>query len=393
MVKILELTNYTAGGCGVGGRVLIEAEQLAKMGHKIEIFSTNREKGTNRTCPAHEIKNKITIKRFPSVKLGGESYMYWSFEQAARVFGPDIIIAHAYRHIHTILALRVARSLNCPIILVTHAPFDRDNTRTKLQRTIVSLYDKSIGKKIINSFSKVMYISKWEIPYLLELGAKNKNLKYSPNGLKEIFFKKTTQKSLPHSIVYTGRIAPIKNIDLLLIALSKIKSPISFTAFGPVEESYENHLNNLISKFNLTNVKIINSVYNPYEQIRELDRHAIFILPSKSEGQPQVLLEAMARGKIVIASNNQGNKDIILHRKNGYLFDSENANALANMIKLVLNLTKKEKASISSEARKTAKNFRWKFLILQLEKTILNLVYKRNIKRQNNLNSWTEKKK
>ncbi len=382
-MKILEITNYTAGGCGVGARVLRESKLFAERGHKIEIFSTNLEKGTNRICPTHELINKIIIRRFPFIKLGGESYMYWSFEKAAKSFEPDIIIAHAYRHIHTLLALRVARTLKCPIILVTHAPFDRGKSRTKLQRVFVSLYDHYIGKNVINSFSKIMYIAKWEIPYLVAIGAKREKMVYSPNGLSDIFFKKIVSKSVPKSIIYTGRITSIKNIDLLLTALSKVKEDYIFRAIGPVEKDYETHLNSLIIKFNLNNAKIINKLYNSNEQIKELDNSSIFVLPSKSEGQPQVLLEAMARGKIVIASNNKGNKDIILHGKNGYLFESENVNALAKTIKLVLNLTKKEINHLSSEAIKTANSFRWKFLITQLEKNIIGLVYKSNIKLQN----------
>ena len=40
-MKILELTNYTAGGCGVWARVKNEAELLSKRGYDVRIFSSN----------------------------------------------------------------------------------------------------------------------------------------------------------------------------------------------------------------------------------------------------------------------------------------------------------------------------------------------------------------
>ena len=68
-LKILELTNYSAGGCGVGARVLQEAEMLSKK-HDVHIFSSYYEKGTNKICSAEETKGKVKIKRFPALQPG-----------------------------------------------------------------------------------------------------------------------------------------------------------------------------------------------------------------------------------------------------------------------------------------------------------------------------------
>ena len=48
---------------------------------------------------------------------------------------------------------------------------------------------------------------------------------------------------------------------------------------------------------------------------------------------PQTLVEAMARGKIVIGSDNEGNKELIKDSENGFLFKNGSAEDLANCLK------------------------------------------------------------
>lgn len=62
----------------------------------------------------------------------------------------------------------------------------------------------------------------------------------------------------------------------------------------------------------------------------------IFVLPSLSEGLSLALLEAMAAGKAVVATNVGGNPEVVLDRQTGLLVPSEDAPALADAILLLL---------------------------------------------------------
>lgn len=63
----------------------------------------------------------------------------------------------------------------------------------------------------------------------------------------------------------------------------------------------------------------------------------IYVLPSIWEGMPLVLLEAMAAGCPVIATNVGGVSKVIKNKHNGLLVDSKNPNQLASAIKLLLS--------------------------------------------------------
>ena len=66
------------------------------------------------------------------------------------------------------------------------------------------------------------------------------------------------------------------------------------------------------------------------------ERATIFVLPSYYEGQPLTLLQAMESGRCVIASRCCGQKDIVQHGHNGFLFTPGDADELARLIALVV---------------------------------------------------------
>jgi len=376
-MKILEITNYTAGADGVFSRVKRESFVLAKLGHEVKIFSTNKTKGSSKIATKKETLNedniKVEVERFKSVKLGGESYMYWNFKKEALNFNPDLIIAHSYRHLHTHMALKIGKKLNIPVLLVTHAPFERSSTRNFLEKIIVYFYDKIIGKKILNKFTKVIAITKWEISHLKKIGLEKEKIIYLPNGTPKIFFSKAQNKK-NNKIIYLGRISPIKNLEVVLEALSLNKSKEIFCKFfGPAEEKYLKKLNRIIKIKGLKNIEIINQHYDIKKQLKELDSSFIFILPSKSEGMPQALIEAMARKKIVVASDIIASRELIKNGKNGFLFPLNDSDYLAKLLDKIINLPNAEIFKIQNEARKSVEQFSWKNLSKKLDNLITSL--------------------
>lgn len=375
-MKILELTNFSAGTCGVFARVFQESKELKKKGHEILILSSNAVKGTNELAEENELKEGIQIKRFLFKKLGGESFMSWAnkgnVKDIVLNYKPDVIIAHSYRHLHTRVALKLAKQLNCKIFLVTHAPFS-DNSRSFSQKLIVKLYDLIYGKEL-NKFTKVIAITRWEMPYLDKLGVNKDKIVYIPNGLSsEFFFQKSIKQK--NKILFLGRISPIKNLEVLIKSMNLIKDKtISLEIVGPAEKEYKIRLESLISQLNLNNIITFSpAIYDLKKKISKIDEASIFVLPSKSEAMPQSLIEAMSRGRIVIASRTMGAQEIIKDNRTGLLFDIDSSEQLAKAIEFVLD--QKNKLTINKireNAEKQAKEYFWDKIIKILEKTILS---------------------
>lgn len=71
----------------------------------------------------------------------------------------------------------------------------------------------------------------------------------------------------------------------------------------------------------------------PYEKVSEMYKLAdIYVIPSHFEGKPISLLEAMFNGLSIIGSNVNGINNLIIHKKNGVLFEKGNSHDLKNKI-------------------------------------------------------------
>ncbi len=359
-----------------------ESKLLAKKNHKLYIFSSNikRGSGQHETAQNYEKTNDIEIFRFPAKGNFGKNTYFWDYKKLALKIKPDIMLCHAYRQYYSTTALKIAKKLKIPCILVTHAPFLEKKLRNWKLNLAVFLYDTLVGKKILNKYSKIFAITKWEIPYLLRLGAKKQKIIYIPNGIPEEFFrlkkkklKEKKPKNKTKKILFLGRIAPIKDIETLIkafkIALEKNKNMI-LELVGPIEDNYGKQIIILIKKLNLEKqIKFLGPIYNLKEKIKIIDKCDVFVLPSKREAMPQSLIEAMAREKIAISSKTQGGKEIIQNNKNGYLFEIGNYEDLAEKILIAIKHNRKNQ-KIQKQAKKSVEQFNWKKIINKIEKII-----------------------
>ena len=94
------------------------------------------------------------------------------------------------------------------------------------------------------------------------------------------------------------------------------------------------------------------------ELIRVYDGHGIFLFPSFSEGFGKVFLEAMSRGLCVVAADNGGAHDVIVHGVGGMLSPT---GCVGTMVKECLQLAEPSELaySISEAAAKCARSYTW----------------------------------
>ena len=123
-----------------------------------------------------------------------------------------------------------------------------------------------------------------------------------------------------------GRLVPIKNYPLLLRAFANVRQagyPVSLMLVGDGSERAA--LQQLASELSITEQVIFTGQqHNIAAHLQAMD---IFVLPSFSEGLSNTLLEAMACGLPVLASDVGGNPEIV-NAQTGALFASDDEAAL-----------------------------------------------------------------
>jgi len=373
-MKIIYTCTYSAGISGVWNRVYNVALEMIKKGHKVFVFSSDLEAGTGNIAKAHEKVKGIEVFRFPARSFGSKNaYIYNRKELAEKLreVMPDVVDCQTYRHHEGEITSGECKKLGIPCFLTTHAPFVEKNVRGKWLSFLSSFYDVFKGKRTLKRFKKIIAISRWEYPYLNKLGIKNSKIEYVSNGIPAEFFKKQRNfGNKVRKVLFFGRIIPVKDLKTLLRAWSMIEKEnkaIELSIVGPADENYKKELDSLIRELKLRNVKFLGAVFDLKKKIAVYDRADIFVLPSKREGMPQVLVEAMARGNIVIASDITANKEIVKDGKNGFLFKQGDAEELADKLKMVIGEYGRLK-KIAQGGMKDSSAFRWSELSAKLEK-------------------------
>ena len=179
------------------------------------------------------------------------------------------------------------------------------------------------------------------------------------NGIKKPVFvekEKARKKLNANKIVYEtpwiGTIAelhPNKNLDILINAVAILKENNINTQLILIGDGEEKEkLKKLADKLHIKeNVHFAGYVKNAVKYLKALD---VFVLPSKKEGLPYVLLEAGFAKLPVITSDIPGIKDIVKNKKTGLII-SPNKDILADSIKKLIqnrNLSKQYGESLFS---------------------------------------------
>ena len=185
------------------------------------------------------------------------------------------------------------------------------------------------------------------------------------NGIKlEKFLNSNQNLSLKNDVINLINVARfsyyIKGHDILIKALKickdkgmKFKCTFVGTILQDDQDSY-NLLVNTIKENNLEgDTKILINRNDVPELLRSSD---LFLLSSRFEGLPLVILEAMAAGLPVISSNIAGSKELIKDGETGLLFENENINDLAEKL-MYLYKNQEKMTYLSSNAQKYVQQF------------------------------------
>tara|TARA_S200000501_G_scaffold359985_1_gene386535 strand:- start:1768 stop:2859 length:1092 start_codon:yes stop_codon:yes gene_type:complete len=211
---------------------------------------------------------------------------------------------------------------------------------------------KKADKIIVNSYDfKNSMKKKFGVDPIVIYNPLNKSeiVKKSKYKIKNIFPKKKLK------IVSIGRLVEQKDQITLLKSLNFLKNKINFYLVLIGRGDLKQKLVDYTKSNNLNNkVKFVNFKNNPYPYIKQAD---LFILTSKYEGLPNVLLESIALKKFIISSDcPTGPKEILLNGKCGYLFPVGDYKKLSRKILLFKKNSNKNK-KIVNIAFKTLNRF------------------------------------
>lgn len=184
-------------------------------------------------------------------------------------------------------------------------------------------------------------------------------------------------------IIFASRFDYQKGGDILLKSISSIKKElfekniqIEFWGSGPEEIE----LKKLHKELGLNQIVSFKGKFQPSDVTDIFRSSDLFILPSRDEGFPLVIFEAISNKCLVLASNVGEVSSIIEDKKTGFLFNYSNdynENALSEKLIEIIQSDSKKLNQINEEAfTLVKKNFTWKSIAKDLDKLIKEEVLK-----------------
>ncbi|MFA4940983.1 MAG: glycosyltransferase family 4 protein [Patescibacteria group bacterium] len=334
---------------GLGNVARDFSEILAKSENEVTVFTPNRGKIFS---GKHNFKI-ILLK--PWLKMGFGAFLPQLF---FRLFSFDIVYLH-YPFFGTAEIVWLAKTIfNKKFKLIIHYHMDVKNSSPifKILSWPNEIIKNSLFKKAeIITCASLDYVKNSDIAIIykkypekfIEIPFGVDTEKFKPNNLQKI-----TQKII--KILFVGgldRAHYFKGINVLLAAISKLKIQnyqLQIIGDGDLKPEYEKQAKELGAAD-----KIIFSGKVSDEELPAIYQQAdLFILPSinKNEAFGLVLLEAMACGVPVIASNLPGVRTVFENGKQGLLCKPNDVDDLKNKIEEILSNEEKRK-KMGKEAR------------------------------------------
>ena len=258
----------------------------------------------------------------PSTKIKGFETVIHSFFATCVAITQSPQIIH-FHNIGPAMFSPLAKLFGIKVILTFHSA----NYEHKKWGKFAKLLLKGSEKIALSQADKVIFVNKFQ----MQKSPKKYNTKYIyiPNGIPKVSFPKNVNfiQSLKLEskkyILAVGRITPEKGFDLLIKAFSQINTDYKLVIAGGVETEtgYFKKLQDMIPP-----LRIIFTGYATGDNLKQLySNAALFVLPSRNEGFPIVLLEAMAYQLDVLVSDIPATHLVDLQEKDYFKLDDENS--------------------------------------------------------------------
>jgi glycosyltransferase involved in cell wall biosynthesis len=186
----------------------------------------------------------------------------------------------------------------------------------------------------------------------------NAKIEIIPNGVQIDIAIQGERNWYPPHMLIVGRVVFQKGFDLLLAALGtllELEWKLSIAGDGPLRPELE------VMAEQLAIAKRVE--FLGWQEKEQLSKHYqeanLFVYPSRHEGMPNVVLEAMASGLPVIASRIAGNEELVIHGETGILVPPDDIPALTAALKELLPDAKKRNIMGGAGYERVKSSYTW----------------------------------
>lgn len=249
-----------------------------------------------------------------SVKNDDELKCDCGYEFAIDRFSPDIVILHSIYSFHYVKIAKILKKKEIPYLVQLHGAGNYLAQRRKWWKKII--FNAIWGRKIISNAAGVIYLNTQEMDGDVAYTKVRKKAIIIPNGIFQ--HDKITSQTNNNNIIrfcFLSRVDVFnKGLDVLLEGWNKfyINSDHNYELriYGSIAKARDKrHFNNILKKYGL-GVNYYGQVSGEEKKMAYMSSD-IFVLPSRFEGMPMSVLEALSYGLPCIVTRETNFLDII----------------------------------------------------------------------------------
>lgn len=208
-------------------------------------------------------------------------------------------------------------------------------------------------------------------PIIESIGVSKSKIIEIPTGIESNWLSSKLNSNSESNIqfVFVGRFERRKGIEELNKALMSIlpAGGFHFHFVGPVPPS---------QKIKSELITYHGAISEKKELQAVLDQCQVIVVPSHSEGMPNVIMEGMARGLAVIATD-VGAVSVVVDQSNGWLIKPGSVEDLQNALTDALRITPDEIVEKRKNSQEKISKFFWENVVVQTESEIEKRISKK----------------
>lgn len=269
------------------------AEGLVDREYAVSVYTSDMG------CPQNKvIRSKVQVHYLKSIEFAHTPIIFTLFFRLLALPRHSLIHLHVAQAFSPEIVYLISKLKGIPYVAHIHLDVDPSGPLGFLLET----YKKLLLKRVLKSATKIICLSEPQkkviaSKYALPL----ESIVVISNGVAEEYFvdKKMIENAVPH-LLFVGRLAAQKNLSLLIEAISQMQACVILDVVG--EGEAREKIEALIQQYKLENVKL-HGQKTGGELLDFYKMADIFVLPSLKEGISLAMLEALAAGLPVVASD------------------------------------------------------------------------------------------
>lgn len=222
---------------------------------------------------------------------------------------------------------------------------EENRTGLKLKR---ALFFEWLGFKLADA---IIVVTESDANYIVEhYRANRKKITVIPNSIDTDQYQYQDNHpdfSKSANILLVGRLVEMKNFHKVFEAISRIDKDISINIVG--EGSYKTELERYAQKFNVK-AKFIGNVANDKLASLYNQHDLVLMTEAYGSGMPKVVLESMAAGTTILASNIRSVMQFLRNSENGFICKPETDDIERGLVE-IFNTSPEKLSKIREQAR------------------------------------------